>query len=738
MEFDLKQQEAIQKESSQYTVVASAGAGKTRVLVGKYLHLVEKGYSPTEILTITFTVKAAAEMKHRIVESLGKLGLIKEAQMAESGPIQTIDSFCEQFLRENSLAAKIDPQVQIVDEAEQRTLTKRFIQDVLSSDITHKEHVSTLLDHFAGKGSQADGVENWLAEAINSALTHMRQSIHPIGHFEEIYSSVGNLIEALGEMADNEEEAAQMKGEVFNSPPAMAGLKQSLALGQLTVAVWEKYEAELRRLGKCDFNMLEKDVVALLKTNHMVAERAQEKFKHLLIDESQDLNPIQYELLRALGIRNELYVGDIKQSIYGFRQSNPKLFKDLSCGESVSLEINYRTHPDLLASLNEIFLRLLGQGYEPMAPNPNYDRNVKPELAVIQTDRYRHVSDTCDYIESIVEKCAPSNEIAVICHSNSICSEFSTELKSRGIPCHLLGESEQFHSRMEVRDLCNALQLCADLENDFAAAAVLLSPFVRLSLDGLVILSQTPGIITNAQIRIEELAIEDQAKINGLLEWLLPIHHLADRVPAWEVVSDLLHRTPFLAELAQGYDPEQTIANVRKILAMACGRQEMDTVQFSQHLSSHEFQRSKVSEASLLDRNSEGIKILTIHGAKGLEFDTVILPSLFRRWTPNPEYRIDVETGLAVVRPSGKASKGGNLYYRAVLQREKQQIDAEFLRVLYVAMTRARMRLVVACYKDAENSTSTENLFNEVAQRLKAQGRLSIVDLTQQPVESSP
>ena len=128
----LEQRKAIEANDKQLVVQAGAGAGKTRVLVERFLrHVIEDKYGADEILTITFSRKAAAEMKRRIVTALRDAGRWEDAQIAETGPIQTIHSFCERLLRENSLVAGLDPQFEVLDEVDSVAWLEEALQESL-------------------------------------------------------------------------------------------------------------------------------------------------------------------------------------------------------------------------------------------------------------------------------------------------------------------------------------------------------------------------------------------------------------------------------------------------------------------------------------------------------------------------------------------------------------------------------------------------------------------------------
>lgn len=165
-------------DRSRFAIRASAGAGKTRVLVERYVwHVVEGGLSPEQILTITFTRKAAAEMKQRIVDRLRGAGLEEQAKLAQIGPIQTIHGFCERLLRENALAAGIDPKFEVLADS---PIGKQIMSEALRQALADLAETSTpvrdLLLQRAGTRSQHDPYLGPLAVPIEVAVDRLRGS----------------------------------------------------------------------------------------------------------------------------------------------------------------------------------------------------------------------------------------------------------------------------------------------------------------------------------------------------------------------------------------------------------------------------------------------------------------------------------------------------------------------------------------------------------------------------------
>ena len=189
-----EQKAVVAAEDPSFVVRASAGTGKTTTLVARYLRLVtQDGLSPDQILTVTFTRKAAAEMKRRIVHALVSEGLRDEAQIAETGPIQTIHGFCERVLRECSVDAGLDPDFKILDETEASRLMRAAIQEAIAS-FAEMPLAEDLLERLAGKRNYMGiSPHSMLEDSIRDVVSRLRGSTASLSDLRENYKDAATL-----------------------------------------------------------------------------------------------------------------------------------------------------------------------------------------------------------------------------------------------------------------------------------------------------------------------------------------------------------------------------------------------------------------------------------------------------------------------------------------------------------------------------------------------------------------
>jgi ATP-dependent helicase/nuclease subunit A len=729
-----EQTSVILSEEPSLVVTAAAGAGKTRVLVERYLkHVTQDGISPDAILTITFTRKAAAEMKNRIVKELRQRRLFDEAQLAETGPIQTIHSFCERLLRENSLEAGLDPQFEILEGAAMSRLVDQCIEEALASPLEDSREAERLIGHLAGRRSYGERGSPYavLEEAIRSVLGELRGTGLSLEELHRNQTTVEGLRtlweQSILEHAPIEVQAAFAReplGQPFvtrlqaayraageKAPKYVAArldaeaeseaLEHTCGLMQLACLAWMRLEAGMEREQCMDFAALEARAVRLLERSEVTRHRVARQYRMVMVDEAQDVNPMQHRLIGAMGLSCEMLVGDAQQSIYGFRQADVRLFQEKAQeAERLRLSRNFRSQPGILKFVDLVFGRLWGDGYAPMSEPPSpmdFDVIELPAFPGVelweQPDKDTLLTGM--YVKEMIDSgAAKPSEITILVRHSYYALELQESLRQNGVEARIAGGSERFYARLEIRDLANALRALGDPYDDFALLATLRSPIAGVSLDTIAMLALQSPVVEALEAFLPPVP-EDEAILTGFRQWYLPLKSYADRLPAWEVLSELYATSGYLEALARRPASTQLLANVRKLLTLASGEPELGPLEYAEQIREIQELRHKEGDAPATEEDAEVVTIMTVHKSKGLEFPVVVVPEMhYPLGGRSKAVEVDPRLGLIVT----KFGKKPSMFHTWLDTRRKQREAEEELRVLYVALTRAKERLCVAVH----------------------------------------
>ena len=712
-------------------IYAGAGAGKTGVLTERYVRAVKDlGESPSALLTITFTRKAAAEMKRRIVDRLRAEGLFEEARQAQVGPISTIHGYCERLLREYPFDAGLDPSFEILSPNAARELIDRCSAFVLAD----KESMDDVERSFIAKrgirsyaGSRNETIEEWIFQVIDGFRTAGR-SPRDLEHMAESPENVRELWKVFLETAARSSTAVldsnwlidgvRTGGEPWMRTKSYEDVEQSAAaatqgLASLAARVWRKLTSEFDRTASLDFAELEARALKLLEDKPDIVKG---KYKRLLIDEAQDLNPVQYAIIRNTPVDQMLLVGDPQQSIYGFRGAERSLFMDfLQSAETRSLVVNWRSTPLLIDSMKSVFERLWGDEYTRMRASVSQIESDDPfesgtpgiPIEIWKTNKGE--TGIAEGMRTLIgsEGVKPS-DITLLIQTSMNLESIVRALRVRDIDPIILGAGKRYFQRNEIRDLGSALIAVADPLDNLAVLSLMRSPLVGVSLDGCIrcaaVARESNKPVMDVLTEASTLDETDARRVSEMLRWVIPISEIADCVPAWEILSRIMADTQVDLRFALAPNAAQLIANSRKLLAIAMENREMSAAEFGEWISRRQSIRisgaSALSDAEYDPENDERPSIATMHSAKGLEWETVIVDASERpRKADKNDLEIDPFAGILAValREPGVLEKDRHCprAHSAIAHRSQKREIEEMRRLLYVAMTRAKSRLVV-------------------------------------------
>lgn len=720
-------------------VVAGAGTGKTTVLTRRFVYLLKRtGVKPQNILALTFTNKAAEEMARRIAQLARREGLVKRPSELTGLWIGTFHSFCGRILRENAFEAGIDPNFQILDELDARLVFHEVVDELFSLK----------LDAFEG----FDPRECRLIDFTDTTtfykhafdfIIHLKERLISPEEFKKAAASgratfrgkVRKLLShpSLGDLPKRTREALLRRLEGIEE---QVELEREMA--ELIYHVYSAYQRRLAERDMLDFADLIFKAYELLSKNEPIRERYRSQFKYILIDEFQDTDEAQFELLKLLAaderMSNVMVVGDDKQSIYGWRNARVENVDDFKAEEwggiSIDITKNYRSYGEILEVAHYAITR-----------DPKFAvkaAKLEPELKgfageprvwiAFAPDRQAEAEFIAERIDELQGEGFQLSGVAILMRSVKPAKSYEDALRKRGIPYHTVG-GIGFYDREEVKDIISFLRLIQNPHDDQAMVRALKSPSVALS-DAAIYRLRSIGpkiplfeIISRRELLERELGEEVARRAGRLREIVQKLRAIKGREPIYGLVKAILDLGGYILHLERMPEHERArmAANLQKLLYLA-GRFEIrnpggDLGEFIRYVQFSIDQEIGEAEAEV-EPGEEAVRIMSVHQAKGLEFDVVFVVNVKERVFPviprAPRLMFDPEDGLLVnidvdgVKPfklapytgSGGASSAISEIYAEVGIRNHFEIERrrrleEERRIWYVALTRARERLYI-------------------------------------------
>lgn len=598
-----QQRAAVEALDGPVLVLAGAGSGKTRVLTTRLAHLIMTGKAlPGEIMAVTFTNKAAAEMRHRVSNLLG-------GQPVEGWWLGTFHALAARMLRANADLVGLTPQFTILDDDDQTRLIRQ-IMDVEGIDT--KKNPPKL---------------------VQAAISRWKDK-------------------GLGPDAISQHDAAELAD----------------GRGQ---AIYAAYQARLRTLNCCDFGDLLLHVINILRdpAHKALLERYQRRFKYILVDEYQDTNVAQYLWLRllAMGHQNICCVGDDDQSIYGWRGAEVgnilRFSQDFAGATVIKLEQNYRSTGHILAAASAVIANNTGRLGKTLWSEDEAGEKVHVHHLWDGDAEARWVAE---HIEQLQRAGTNLDQIAVLVRAGFQMREFEERFLVLHIPYRVIG-GPRFYERAEIRDALAYLRIVAQPADDLALERILNVPKRGIgdtTLERLYTHARARGTSLHAAI-LDLIGTDDlrgkarealQRFMDDLARWRTAIDTTAHPLLARQIIEESGYQAMWQADKSP--DAQGRLENLKELCSAMAEFESLAA--FLDHVS------------LVMDNNdtegAEKISLMTLHGAKGLEFNTVFLPG----WEDGlfPSQRSMDEQGL-----SG-------------LEEER--------RLAYVGITRARRRLFIS------------------------------------------
>jgi DNA helicase-2/ATP-dependent DNA helicase PcrA len=608
-----QQKQVVLHHSGPVLVLAGAGSGKTRTLIHKLTYLITESICyPENILAVTFTNKAAREMRERMEQMMQASGKT-EPSFLRGLHISTFHSFGASFLRRHAERLGYQGELSILDAAEQLQVIKSvFSEKNVSDSVLDPKYVAYMINQI-----KSDHPRMWTMHSPYFQRHH-----------------------------------------------------RGMALWDL----WQAYEDRMRLQNSVDFSDLLAKTYQILVDFPELAERYQEQYRYILVDEYQDTNVIQYELIKLLSAkhRNVCVVGDEDQSIYSWRGADIRNIlhfeKDFPEATTLRLEQNYRSTQVIVeASSALIAHNQERKGKTLFTENPKGDL-IHYYQAMSDSEEARFVADG---IESLHREGVPWSEIAVLYRTHAQSRLIEEQLRMRQVPYRVYG-GLQFFERAEIKDVISYLRLIMNPRDNIAFLRIFNVPARGLgksTRDKLVSVGSERQIslweACYQLIHSGELNSSSSNKLKSFIQLLEELSQLKSSLPLLEFYTELLERSGYLAELKKE-NTDESRARLENLEQFAAVIEQFERESESPTLSDFLQEMSLVTDLEESDlSSSDGVVLSTAHMAKGLEFHSVFV--------------IGLEEDLFPSRRS--VDEGG-------MEEER--------RLFYVAMTRAKERLFLS------------------------------------------
>lgn len=547
-----KQKEAVLHKEGPCLVLAGAGSGKTKVLTERVVNLINEGVRPQNILAITFTNKAAREMRERVRNSIG--------EVADSIFIGTFHSFGLKVLRENHDVISYSKNITILDRDDTNSLIKKFLKE-LNLD-PEKYPVKYIL--------------NKISFAKNEGLTPREY-------------------------------------EQFAKIP----------LDKAACDVYKLYSEALKRSNSVDFDDLLILPLEIFKQSDEVLDKYQEHYQYILVDEYQDTNMVQYNLCKTLAskYRNLFVVGDMDQSIYSFRFANYmnviNFEKDYKEAKTIILDENYRSTNTILKAANCVIKNNKERKEKNLWSSKGEGNKLKYIRVETEADEAKTVVSEVKKYLSAGEN--PS-EIAVLYRTNGQSRVIEEAFLRENIPFKVVG-SYFFYNRKEIKDLIAYLHLIYNPNDDVSLERVINVP--------------KRGIGAKSVENLRNFAkLEDISMFNAILSGkelefknlILNLIEESKNTNLSNLIDIILDKTGIRKELEESntLESEIRLENLEEFKSVALAFEEREIYSLEDFLENI----SLVSDMNEYKESDNGVNLMTLHSAKGLEFNEVFLVGL--------------------------------------------------------------------------------------------------------------
>jgi DNA helicase-2/ATP-dependent DNA helicase PcrA len=697
-------------------ITAGAGTGKTSVITFRFLEALKRipRLSPSGILCLTFTDRAADSMRDRIVEALG------DSAQPEDLWINTFHSFCARILARYPALSGFPQGYRVAGEAEIAILRDNINASILSDSLIPPEERSLI----------PPGALGAVIEAAWRFIDGARGSLHTPETFE----------------------AALNSGEREDTEPARYGRQ----VGGVALRLFHEYHGAKQSAGVVDYADLVNGLYWLLERHSGQRKDLSSQFTCILVDEFQDTDRAQLELLRLIAKKdfaNVTIVGDDKQAIYEWRGARIENLREFRAEERL-LTFNYRSYNDILDLANFSITRdpyFAPRAKEIELENPEKGSSEGGHVRLVRlADREAEANYIAGEINELLSSGIEPGRIAVLYRATTHTRILENHFRRLGMPYTALGAG--FFEREEVRDILAYLKLAADPDSDRAAVRVLERPPVLLTQAEVVRIAarrdetvkksgEPVSLLDSVNNMLESDSFDNRkrGKVESAVECIKNLRSMRRITPLAVLVEKAFHESGYHDMLLSesSHEAPRSISNVSKIVDLAMEFQSRsplnglpEFVHYMERLLDLGWLREAEADPQ---EESDAVQLLTIHGAKGLEFHTVFLADVrdkkFRKDAPflldlPPACDGEVTGRVAPKRLPG--SKDETREYKELLELRsaRERHGQEERRTFYVALTRAQENLYLT------TTVKNSGFFDELTARFKGSELVEIIDTT--------
>lgn len=638
-ELNEPQRQAVEITEGPLMVIAGAGSGKTRVLTYRIAHLIEKGVDPFNILSLTFTNKAAREMKDRISKVVGE----SEAKSIWMG---TFHSVFARILRVEATRLGYPSDFTIYDTQDTQSVMKKVLDEL----------------------------------QLDKDIYRVKQVLHRISQFKNnlitvrAYHNTPELIEA---------DAAAMR-------PKMG-------------EVYKAYVDRCFKSGAMDFDDLLLRTNEVLTRFPEVLAKYQERFKYILVDEYQDTNHSQYLIVKALASRYEnlCVVGDDAQSIYAFRGANIRNIlsfqQDYPDAKIIPLEQNYRSTKTIVGAANQIIAQNRDQLEKNVWTANDHGQTIPVYRALTDADEARYVASQIWELQ--LNEHLKHKDIAVLYRTNAQSRAIEEALRKRNLPYRVFGGTS-FFQRKEIKDLVSYLRLLINQNDEEALLRIINYPARGIGQTTLNKLTVASGeyektiyeILENIGQYAGKIGLNNPTaqKLNDFITMIKSFKVMLQNHDVYEVASHVAKTTGLIKTLKEDDTPEgiSRLENLQELLNSIQGyvdeQKQLDEGDPS--LSGFLENVALATDADNDDEDDNKVSLMTVHLAKGLEFPAVFIVGLEENLFPsmmnlNTRQELEEERRLFYVALT-RAEKFAHLTYSVSRFRWGKIVDSEPSRFL--------------------------------------------------------